>query len=260
MLNKIVLIVVALAWLNVPIAQTQYSPSALPFHLPEREEIAIEQVDVWSLGISCGPRILGSNAVSLENAYFAQPATFDSSWDDAEQSLLLQLSLRYALDRHIISGLSAGIKLDYTSARLSIDLKVTQGSVESYRFKGRLLSVDSLGLVPFLEIRGLSLIEALFRADLPEFWEIFVYGGPRINYNLYEKDKLDVSGMNNLVFGFEIGFGVEFFLSEHWSIRLQGASASNSTDLQVKQAGTDLFTGTLDLSTMRALFELCHYF
>jgi opacity protein-like surface antigen len=242
------------------VAPQTTSPSPLSPVLREKEEVEVKRIDVWTLGLSFGARVLGSDAVDMKNDYFTAPVNFTQDWDENGQGYAVQLTLRYGLDRHIIPGLTAGLKLDYSYANLDVDLKVMQGSVESYRYKGGFVKTDSIALLPMIEARAFSLIEYCFRADLPAFWEIFVYVGPRINFNFYDKGDLKVDNLDAVTFGFEVGGGFEFFLSEQWSVRIEGAYYTNTSDFTVKQGSSKLFSGELDLSAMRGVLEVCWYF
>jgi hypothetical protein len=225
------------------------------------EEVSVERVDMWSVGLAWGGMILHKKPATFSNELFLEPVSVSQTSASQGISLPVQISLRYGLDRHVLPGLTLGMKLDYAFVNINdVDITIRQQNNIAFAYQGGFLLIDTIGFVPHVEARLFTLSEQLFNVALPLSWEIYLYGGPRFNINLYSESKLSVKDVETLVPGFEMGVGAEIYLSDKWSLRAEYAYYTNGSDFTVHQAGLKVLSGELELSGSRMLIGLHRYF
>lgn len=223
--------------------------------------------DIWNAGISLGTRLLGSNIVEFKNTLLPPPTDVLQSMDD-EGFAAVEIFLQYSIERYGIPGLALGLKVDYTFVNLkNLKLEIWRASNLAFQYSGGFVAVDSIGIVPLVEVRLLSLLEYLFTTDLPPWWdiyfpgvEVYFYGGPRFNYNIYNKSDLEIDGMDTFHVGYEFGGGVEVFVAQNISLRVGYALYTNNTEFKVKQGATEVLSGELNLQASRIALCLMYYF
>jgi opacity protein-like surface antigen len=247
----------------------QATPPAFPkpsLETREADEVELKAKDILSFGLSLGFVFSHQNTVQFQDTYFGSPAHVQeaSSLEDTnfEGGLSVRLSCRYGLDHYLIPGLSLGLDLEYYYTNIELNtLKVTQpgsGAV-LLDYKGGFASVNSLGIVPVLEARLLSLSDYLLDTDLPTSWEIYLYAGPRINYNHYTTSDLKMEGADDLVVTWEIGLGWELFFSKEWALRVEYSLYKNETDFTISSGSRTALKGNLDLEGSRVLVGMMWY-
>lgn len=247
-----------LAMFLLPSALPAQTPSAANYRL---EEIGQKRVDMWSVGLAWGGMIVDDAPASFANELFVEPVSVSQSSEMDGFPLPIQISLRYGLDRYILPGLTVGIKIDYSFVNIKkVDISVRQQSNVAFAYQGGFLLTDTVGLTPHIEARLFTLGEQIFNVDLPLSWEIYLYGGPRFNLNLYTESKLKVEDTESFVFGIEIGAGVEMFIADQWSLRAEVSYYTNGSSFTVHQSGLKVLSGDLELGGLRVLVGLHHYF
>lgn len=247
---------VPLVWVNFFLMSEIPSSS-----LSEPEEVEVRLTDIWSLGMSLGGQIFHQKLANFDNALFPTPVTLEQDVEEKGIGIPVRISLRYALDRHLMQGITVGCHLDYAFVNIKVNkLAITQGSLTAFSYQGEFLAIDSLGFVPHVEARILTMIENIFAIDLPPFWEAYLYFGLRLNINLYNEFDLKVDNLDIVNLGFEFGFGVEFFIADNWSIRGGYTYSTNTSDFDVVQSGVKIFSGKLQLDSSRILVGVHYYF
>jgi opacity protein-like surface antigen len=228
-----------------------------PTLLTQAEEVDEERENIISLGISAGTRFLSGDVVEFGNSFYPSA----SLTQDAKEDTPLygfQLSFHFGLDKYLIS---TGVKIDYSYVKIDdVSLEARVENTLVFEYKGGFLSAQTIGFIPMIEFRGLTLIDYLFKTDLPTWFEIYLYGGPRININLYEQSDLKLDNLDTMNIGFEGGGGFELFLADNWSLKLEFAYYTNSTDFAVTQSNTKIFSGDLNLDAIKVGLELNYYF
>lgn len=242
-------------------SQSQPSWSSMP------EEAPLRRADIWSFSVAGGIRFFQNDVVEFQNKLFTPPATVVQKAND-EGLACLQLGIKRGLDQELFPGISAGLKLDFSSVKISdLTLEIRRDNTIPFQYQGDFLTSHLLGLLPFVEIRCLTLLEALLTTSLPPWWytnlsavELYLYGGPRLNIHTYQEGDLKIDGLDMFNIAWEFGGGVELALSATWSLRLEYGMYSDVSDFEIKQSGVKIFSGDLDLSASRIALWLVYYF
>jgi hypothetical protein len=234
---------------------------------PEFPEAPLRHADIWSLGISGGFRLFSGDVATFKNKLYPSPATVLQDMSE-EGDGVLQLGIRYGLDELVFPGITVGLKLDYSFVAIrDLDLEIRRGTQLAFQYKGGFLSAHTIGILPLVELRFFSLLEATLTTSLPPWWymafpgfEIYLYGGPRTNVHAYEKSDLTVTGLEAFTLGWEIGGGVELALSSRWSLRAEYGIYQDVTEFEIEQNGLNVMSGELDMSASRVSIWLVYYF
>lgn len=244
------LVVCGLVLLN---AQTEFPV------IKENQEWKTEQETVWRLGLFAGSQFLLSDPTELKPVLWQAPYEFDQK-SKSDGLIGFQFTGAWSLNQYLIQGLTIGTKIDYSYNDIKLELKLTKEGMIGFDYDGGLALIHTIGFVPYLEASLFTFIENLFSTDLPPYMDVYIYGGARINLNLAQESDLKIEDLSIFNFGYEIGAGVEFFLSNSWSFRLATAYYSNSDTFKIVQDNMDVFEGDLTLDGVKIWMGACYYF
>mgnify|MGYP002347596648 FL=1 len=215
--------------------------------------------DIVRAGISLGSRFFSDDVASFNNRLYTS-ARLLQDVENPDFMPCFRLSLSYGLDHYLIPGFSLGLHLDYSFSDIEdISLEVVGNSNTIYRYEGSLLSTHTFGLLPCVYVHFFPLIEYAFSTDMPPSWDIYLYGGPRMNFHSFKKE-MDLQGLKSCNLGWEIGFGVEIFLHKRISAHIEYSYYTDTSSFKVIQNNTPVFDGDLQLDASRIMVGLFYYF
>lgn len=232
------------------------------FTLDEIEELEVEEIDIYSIGIAVFGRLFHDDLFNFkrnDGAGIVQETNENGQGG-------IQFSFHYGLDRYLFKGLSVGVKFDYLYANvndvtLNIDDKATFFTENTGFF-----TVHSLSLIPNIELSIFNFLENLFSFDIASYWDVYVYTGIRLSYNIYNEDGdlddeiLKLENLENFVFGFEFGIGSEVFFNNSWSIKLEYSYSSQNTDFVLIEGDEEIADVEFDLITSKIALGINYYF
>ncbi len=226
----------------------------------EEEIITPESKDLRSLSLALGLRTVYSEELDFDNRFLNIVPDAIISDEDFEEVFSVRLSYKHGLDNYLIPGISLNFTLEYFATTVDLELQVIAGGNVAFAFDDELLTLHSIGFSPMLELRFFPLLNYLLETSLPTSWGPYLYGGPKLNFNIYDEGDLDLDELDTFVATWELGGGVEVFISDHWSLQAEVATYNNKTDFVIEEGGQDVLSGDIDFQASRFLVGVSYYF
>ncbi|WP_372368224.1 outer membrane protein [Candidatus Uabimicrobium sp. HlEnr_7] len=235
------------------------------FTLDEIQYLNVKSVDVRSVGVGFIGRFFHEDLLSFDAG--ADTINQIEDVEDKGQGGI-QFSFRYGLDNYLFPGISLGLKFDYIYANIdNVNLLILDNDIIDFELVDTgFFTAHSFSIIPNIELSLFNLAENLFSFDISSYWDIYIYTGIRLSYNIYDENNdlddqnLNLKGLNNFVYGFEFGLGTEVFFNYVWSIKLEYSYSTQNTDFDIIEGNENKATVDFDMITSKVVLGINYYF